>query len=243
MSESDEDVLIVDGADLDTGGDNLVWRAIQALREATGAAVPVSVHLLKRLPVAAGIGGGSADAAAALVLYHDMLSGVDVDLPAIGAGVGSDVPMCLTGGRQLMTGYGEELTSLGIQADDHWMVCAVPPFELSTPAVYRAWDVLGEPRGPEVAGRAVPPSLRDLGPLRNDLLPAARAVAPDLGDWIETLSDLWDRPVLLSGSGPTLFAFFSDRDEADEAAQVVPREARAVKAVRPTATGVDRDER
>jgi 4-diphosphocytidyl-2C-methyl-D-erythritol kinase len=97
----------------------------------------------------------------------------------------------------------------------------VPPIELSTPRVYRRWDRLGGPVGRRLPDTAVPPALRDEG-IVNDLLPAAVAEAPDVGEWQRELAHRWERPVALAGSGPTLFACFVDRDEAAAAIEDVP---------------------
>ncbi len=115
---------------------------------------------------------------------------------------------------------------------------AVPNTELSTPAVYRRWDELGGPAGPVLDSGALPPAMRDLGPLRNDLYPAAVSLAAELADRAASLADLWSRPVAMSGSGPSLFAYFADLDEAASAAgAVAPSGFRAIRAVVPLPDG------
>ena len=126
-----------------------------------------------------------------------------------------------------MEGYGERLSGPLGHADDYWVVVAVPPFELDTPRVYQAWDRLGEPEGSAVTDSAVPPSLRSHGPMLNDLYPAAVHCEPALDDWRAEMETRWSRPVLLSGSGPSLFAFFADEVEAADGLAAVPGEARA----------------
>lgn len=242
IGDADEDHLEVHGADLPLGKDNLVWRAVDALRRHTGRNRPAAFSLVKRTPPAAGLGGGSADAAAALRLYgaHVGFTG-DLDEPA--ASVGADVPFCLHGGLRWMEGYGERLSGALPSADDYWVAVAVPPFELATPRVYAAWDDLGEPHGTEVPIRAIPPSLRSYGPFVNDLYPAALSLQPALDDWRAELAARWDRPVMLSGSGPSLFGLFADRSEAEEAVRVVPAEARATAAAPPLEHGAVLDDR
>jgi 4-diphosphocytidyl-2C-methyl-D-erythritol kinase len=88
-----------------------------------------------------------------------------------------------------------------------------------------------------VSANDLPPVLRSHGPLGNDLYPAAVAVAPLLDDWRAQLSEVWGRPVAMSGSGSSLFGFFLDEEEAAAALGVVPAGARATHAVRPLATG------
>jgi 4-diphosphocytidyl-2-C-methyl-D-erythritol kinase len=120
------------------------------------------------------------------------------------------------------------------------MAVAVPDFELETTAVYEAWDRLDGPKGPAVSGRQLLPALRSLSEARNDLTPAATALRPELGDWIEDLSARWGRPVLMTGSGPACFAFFADLDEAESAVRAAPSTSRAVRAVAPRSSGVGR---
>jgi 4-diphosphocytidyl-2-C-methyl-D-erythritol kinase len=237
MEASEEDTLDALGAPVPLGEANLVWKAINALRGA-GHRLPVQVRLDKRIPMAAGLGGGSADAAAALTLYA-RLTGFPADgLAAVAAQLGADVPMCLEGGFVLMEGFGERLNRLGPVGDDYWLAIAVPPFELRTGDVYARWDRLAGPSGPPVGGRHLPPSLRSHGPLRNDLYPAAASLVPELDDWCRELEAGWDRPVLSSGSGPSLFAFFLGEEEAVAALAEVPDSVRARRAVAPVPRGV-----
>ena len=229
LSAADEDGFEVIGSDeLAAEDGNLVWRAVETARHTSGHHLPVHARLEKRLPVAAGLGGGSSDAAAALLAFGE-LAGVAIDAVALGSALGSDVPFCLSGGLQWMDGYGAELAPVA-NGVDFWLCLVVPPFRLSTPAVYRAWDDLSEPEGPTLAERAIPPQLRGYGPFANDLYPAARHLNGEIDDWMTDLGQRWDRPVAMSGSGPTLFAFFGDADEAAEAVAVAPSDARAVKA-------------
>ncbi|MFZ0491858.1 MAG: 4-(cytidine 5'-diphospho)-2-C-methyl-D-erythritol kinase [Acidimicrobiia bacterium] len=228
---SDDDHLDVDGEPIP--GKNLVWGAVESLRRRSGDRTPLHLSLDKRIPVAAGLGGGSADAAAALLLVGRILGVSDVaDLAPL---LGADVPFFLDGGLAMMEGRGERLTRLPLTSD-YAVGVVTPTFHLATADVFRAWDRLGDAKVRPVHAGAVPPSLREYAPLINDLEPAARLVAPDLGDWISDLEDLWDRPVLLTGSGPALFAFFVDVDEARSAVASAP--GRAAFAARPIPGGV-----
>ncbi len=168
----------VAGLDAGTGEDNLVLRALRAVgRTAT-------VHLHKRIPAGAGLGGGSADAAAVL-----RWAGVTADAAgcALAVSLGADVPFCLHGGRARVGGIGEELQPLGYQARAFTLL--TPPFGCATPAVYRAWDALGGPRSE--------------GP--NDLEAAALAVEPRLAVWRDRLGDRSGQTPVLAGSGSTWF--------------------------------------
>lgn len=169
-------------AGVPTDGTNLVARALAVTGRRAG------IHVVKRIPHGGGLGGGSADAAA-------ILRWAGVDDPAVAAGLGADVPFCLRGGRARVTGVGEVLTPLPFEPRTVTLV--VPPFGVSTPAVFRAWDDLG---GPRSAGA-------------NDLEPAALVVEPRLAEWrdrIEAATGL--RPVL-AGSGATWFVV-GERDNA-----------------------------
>ena len=177
--------------------------------------------------MAAGLAGGSADAAAALVAVEKLWHVPRSTSMTVAAGVGADVPFCLRGGFAWMEGHGERLTAIEPGPTDYALAVVVPPFELATAAVYRCWDRLGEPQGEAVDGKHLPPSLRTFGPFVNDLYPAAVDLRPELGDWQVELANRWERPVMLSGSGPALFAYFGDRSEASEAAGLGPAEARA----------------
>ncbi|HEX2369104.1 MAG TPA: 4-(cytidine 5'-diphospho)-2-C-methyl-D-erythritol kinase [Acidimicrobiia bacterium] len=240
----DEDTLTIEGAELDDGPENLVWRAVEAVRASVGRDPRLRIHLTKRIALAAGLGGGSADAAAALEgLRHLLGSRIPSgSIAEIAEGLGSDVPFARLGGTAMGASYGERLSPLDPAPGGYALAIVVPPFELSTPAVYTTWDQLDGPEGPKIDGRQLPPSLRAQGPLQNDLYPAARFIAGDLADWHADLEGLWDRAVMMSGSGPALFAFFSDLDEARGAIDASPSNARAAEAVEPHQRGAERVE-
>jgi 4-diphosphocytidyl-2-C-methyl-D-erythritol kinase len=235
-----EDELDVGDADLSPERDNLIWRAIDALRSETGKQHPLSFSLAKQIPIAAGLAGGSADAAAALVAAASLLGLSRATIMEVAIRVGADVPFCIQGGFSWMEGHGQDLTPIREIPTDYALAVVVPPFALDTASVYRRWDEIGEPTGRIVDGRHVPPSLRAFGPFVNDLYPAALDLEPELGDWQADLVDRWQRPVMLSGSGPSLFAYFADLVEATEAAEVGPAEARAQFASTPVPFGVRR---
>jgi 4-diphosphocytidyl-2-C-methyl-D-erythritol kinase len=225
QSDGETDTLeLVDqptlGGDLlDGGGSNLVLRAVRALRAAGAEIPPLHFRLRKTVPVAAGLGGGSGDAAAALALAAAFADPDTVpDLATVGASIGSDVPALLRGGTLRMEGRGEIITPLPF-AGGYGVLLWVPAFGLSTPAVYRRFDELGFPRGPTVED--VPESLQSFAPLANDLIPAAESLEPRLAEHRRVLAGLLERPVLMSGSGTSLFSFFDSPVEAKEAAHAV----------------------
>jgi 4-diphosphocytidyl-2-C-methyl-D-erythritol kinase len=138
----------------------------------------------------------------------------------IAPGLGSDVLLFFTGGSMLVTGVGDQIESQpplsGFAA-----AIAVPPFELSTPDVYRRWDDMEGPVGETLEPRRLPPAIRDGIPIRNDLTPAAVSLQPELADFMADLRAQWEGPVALTGSGSACFGFFPDPDEAADAAKAV----------------------
>jgi len=153
---------------------NLVRRALRA------AGRCAQVGLRKRIPPGAGLGGGSADAAA-------VLRWAGVTDPGIAASLGADVAFCLVGGRARVTGIGEVVEPLVFEQRAFTLL--VPPLEVSTPAVYRAWDELGGPTGDGT----------------NDLEPAALVVEPRLAHWRDRLAETTGVTPRLAGSGATWF--------------------------------------
>ncbi|MBT8203217.1 MAG: 4-(cytidine 5'-diphospho)-2-C-methyl-D-erythritol kinase, partial [Acidimicrobiia bacterium] len=178
-----------------------------------------------------------ADAAAVLALAAELLGVPAERLPDLALALGADVPFCLSGGLAILEGRGEQITELPA-ATGYAVAVVVPPFELATPAVYRRWDELDGPEGVPFPTAALPPSLRSFEPLRNDLQPAADALAPELADWREDLARRWGRPVALTGSGPALFGYFLDEEEA--AAAVAGSTGRAARAATPVSRGWSR---
>jgi len=235
LHEAEADTFSVTGLAVPADDTNLARRALEAVRRVAPHPTPAALALDKRIPVAAGLGGGSADAAAVLALASRLFRLPDAGRDALAPGLGADVPFCLQGGTALMEGYGERLTPRP-PLEGFRLAVVVPPFEIATAAAYRRWDDLGGPEGPAAAGRDLPPSLRAEGSMANDLVPAALSLVPELGDWMADLRRLWDRAVLMSGSGPALFAFFPAAAEAEEAAAAVPG-ARAARACRPVPRG------
>jgi len=220
---ADEDRLEVHGDDLPVGPANLVWKGIEALSEHRPR---LHMILRKTIPVGAGLGGGSSDAAAAIAAVGRFLSLGDEEMAAAASRTGADVPFFLKGGSAWIEGYGERVTPVPL-VGGFAIAVVVPPFEMATPEVYRRWDALGGPEGPAISGNSLPPALRTHGPLRNDLTPAATSVRPELGDWLAELTAEWGRPALMSGSGSAIFGLFGDPDEASEAAQVKAARASA----------------
>ncbi len=190
------------GEDVPADHRNLAFIAAEKLLVRAGrSGHGVRLVLRKHIPAGGGLGGGSADAAAALLAVRELLD-VDIDdagVSAIAAEVGSDVPFCLQGGAAWMRGRGEIVEPLSVPTGLAFVV-AIPPFRLSTPDVYKAWDKLGGPRSERVvtAPRRLEPIV---GELVNDLEPAAEALEPRLVEFRAALEAATGAPALLAGSG------------------------------------------
>ena len=209
---------------------NLAARAALALAGRHGFEPAVHIHIAKDIPVAGGMAGGSADGAGALVAC-DALWGTRTsreELLEICAGLGSDVPFSLVGGAALGTGRGEKLTVLEVGGAFHW-VFAMADGGLSTPAVFREFDRLGEgARIPEpVASRDLLEALAkgDTGALAaavsNDLEPAALSLFPELAQTLAAGRAAGALTALVSGSGPTTAFLARDASGAERIAEAL----------------------
>lgn len=205
--------------------DNLAFRAAAAVRAQAAATQALALTLDKEIPTAAGLGGGSADAAAALGMAGAFFATDRTALETIAPQLGSDVPFCFRGGTARVGGRGEVVSPIE-DLTGFALGVVVPPFEVATPQVFAGWDRLEDPAGLRIVASELPPALRAEGQLINELYPAAVTLAPQIDEWRLELEALWGRPVMLSGSGPALFGFFVDVEEATDATGSVPRGAR-----------------
>jgi 4-diphosphocytidyl-2-C-methyl-D-erythritol kinase len=204
-------------------GPNLAGRALAAFREASGwDAPPQRLTIRKRVPVAAGMGGGSGDAAAALRLAAHAAGGAEPGLLLeLAAGLGGDVPSQVEPSRTLMTGAGEHVRRLAVPGR-FALVLLRSPHALSTPDVYRAFDALGAARGEDELARLegevdpLPPEL-----VHNDLQVAARRLCPAIDDALAAVAATGADHTLVSGSGPTVFGLYGDSERARAAAEAV----------------------
>ncbi len=218
--------------------DNLVERALAELRKTAGVP-PLALELIKDIPVAAGLGGGSSDAAAALLAGSDFGDAERAELPDVAHRVGADVTLFLTGGTLMMRGVGYDIENIR-SLDDFAVAVVIPDFGLGTKDVYQRWDTLEGPEGAPVPDERLPPSLRGGMPMRNDLLPAAVDIEPRLGDFMSDVSAAWGTTVCLTGSGSACFGYFASLDEAADAATAVSDLAREARGVALRPTGVTR---
>jgi 4-diphosphocytidyl-2-C-methyl-D-erythritol kinase len=207
----------------EVGGENIAARALEALRERGWEHPPVRVEISKRIPVAGGLGGGSADAAAVLRLAEGEVDGIE----EAAAELGADVPSQLRPAFSLVGGAGEQVEALP-PPGEHAIVLLPDSQGLSTADVYAEADHIGLGREASqleqleqrlrdaVAAGASPLEYTQL--LVNDLEPAALALRPRIGDSLEALRAAGAARALISGSGPTAFGLFADRESAEAAA-------------------------
>jgi len=226
VGEAERDEVVCPGVE----GTNLVAHALSALRERGWDRPPLRVEIEKRIPVAAGLGGGSADAAAVLRLA----AGEVADLEEIALELGADVPSQLSPSLALVCGVGERVERLPAPAP-HAVVLLPGGGGLSTAAVFAEADRLGLGRSAdeldELAGRLRAVAGAGASPLAypellvNDLELAARSLRPAIGEGFDALRAAGAPQVLLTGSGPTVFGLFESLTAARAAAAELDRDA------------------
>lgn len=231
VGEGEADEVLCAGVE----GENLAARALRALREAGWEGPPLRIEISKRVPVAAGLGGGSADAAAVLRLA----AGAVAELPAIAARLGADVPSQLRPSLALVRGAGELVEPLPEPAP-HAAVLLPDGGGLSTAEVFAAADRLGLGRGADelevLAGELRAAAGAGGSPLAypqllvNDLEPAALSLRPRIGEALRALREAGAPVALISGSGPTAVGLFADLAAARDAATALQRDDAIVTA-------------
>jgi 4-diphosphocytidyl-2-C-methyl-D-erythritol kinase len=219
VTAADADEVLCAGVEEET----LATAALTALREKGWEEPQLRIEIDKRIPVAAGLGGGSADAAAVLRLAQ----GAVADLPQIAASLGADVPSQLVPSLALVRGAGEEIARLP-NPEPHAVVLLPGGGGLSTAEVFAEADRLGLGRPAEelealaarlrVAAGAGSSPLTYAELLENDLEPAARSLRPDIGSALDALRAAGAPLALLTGSGPTAFGLFESLAAAQDAA-------------------------
>jgi 4-diphosphocytidyl-2-C-methyl-D-erythritol kinase len=225
VAPSDQLKLTIEGPfaeGLSAGADNLVLKAAHLLADFAGVEAKADITLTKNLPIASGIGGGSADAAATLHALTELwgISPSAADLIGVAGELGADVPVCVASVPTFMSGIGEILRPAPA-LPDCWLVLVNPNEEVSTPKVFakRQGDFSSVP-----AFGAIPKNATELAAIlatsRNDLTDSASQVAPVVGNVLAALeatkSQLLTR---LSGSGATCFALYGTKEAAETAAK------------------------
>jgi len=222
----------VDLSGVPTDETNIVWRAVEALSAAKGSREPVAIRIAKNIPVAGGMAGGSADAAATLVALNELwqLGRAPQQLADIAATLGADVPFSLVGGLALGEGRGDVLTPFTRQQPIH-VVVVTSSLALSTPLVYKTLDDL---RGAgvktldpltkaELVGVTGNDAENIAGVIANDLHAATVQLEPAVQGNLDALSEAGALACLVSGSGPTVFGLCRDQDHAARVADTLRR--------------------
>lgn len=217
ISPADELKVECDVAEL-AGDGNLAWPAAKALAERAGVVPRAHIHIEKGIPVASGLGGGSADAAATLAGLN-RLWGLDLsgeELARVAAGLGSDVPFLLNGGTALGTGRGDEITPLTpLPTSDVLLVVPAESIESKTPRMYRSLrreDFSNGVRTREISGDLAGRTLTSAD-CWNAFERAAREIFPGLADVWDRVADVTEHPPRLSGAGPAFYCMPSSENE------------------------------
>jgi len=220
-------LAIPNAAWLSAGEDNLMLKALRAVEKAVGRDLPTAMSLYKVLPSGAGMGGGSADAAAVIAGLNRLWQlGLDQrEMEAVGLTVGADVPFCLRGGLCRVTGIGEEMRSLPYEKH-FWLVITQPCRGLSTKAVFEAYaqdnaaprPLTDRAQAAFEAGAILP--LKTC--LRNVLEPVSRSMRPQIGQAVDLLKANGALTALMTGSGSAVFGVFLSAPAARLALGALP---------------------
>lgn len=224
--------LEVEGAALAADESNLAWRAAALFLRRFSLADGVAIHLKKNIPMAAGLAGGSADAAAVLRGMNELFArGLDdAELAALAAEIGSDVPFCLAGGTQLATGRGEVLRRL-TDAPHFSVVLAKPPVDVSTAWAYGRYDAQKAVRHPDTKKMlsAIREGNRSI--ICRELCNVLESVTIEKHREIRGLKEMMSAggalAAMMSGSGPTVFALMESEKEAQSLAKKLREETDA----------------
>ncbi len=248
-------VLNCENALVPPGQENLAVRAAMTLARSCGVSASIWIDLKKKIPVAAGLGGGSADAAAVLAALNEMW-GLGMDAPAlaqIGASIGSDVPFCVTGGTAVIRGRGERVEPLP-SLEGLWFVVVVPSTRVSSAEAYAAFDEESRDDAGTSAARATraTPEMieavashdiaRVAALFANDLEPVSSAMVPDMAEAKRALLAAGALGAGMSGSGPAVFGMAPDEQTARQIRRQLRKRFEAAFVCRSTGKGLERVE-
>lgn len=208
--------------------DNIIYKACRLVKDTYGIERGVTVTLGKHIPVAAGMAGGSTDAAAALKAMNELFGlGLSQEqLMELGVKLGADVPYCIMGGTARAAGIGEILTPLA-PMPECFILIAKPPVSVSTAAVYKGLKVDELAEHPDIDGMAAAIASGSLGGITSRMANVLETVTIPMHPEIESIKDVMRKGgaanALMSGSGPTVFGIFEDETEAEGAAAGIRR--------------------
>ena len=218
--------IVCNSENLECDENNLIYKAARLIMDEAGIDRGLDIRLKKNIPIAAGMAGGSSDAAATLVALNKMF-GIDFDiakLKEMGVKIGADVPYCIEGGTQLSEGIGEKLTRLK-DAPQCFVVVAKPNIGVSTKYVYENLHVETIKTHPNIDAMLKGIDAGDLieisSHMENILENVTEKKYPVIAMLKSKLKSMGALNSLMSGSGPTVFALFDDRDKADKACEAV----------------------
>ena len=215
-------VLTTNHGELPLDENNLIYKAVRLMQENYGITEGVKVHLQKNIPVAAGMAGGSTDAAATLKAMNTLfdLQASEEDLRRLGVKIGADVPYCIMGGTALAEGIGEKLTALP-KAPDCYLLVAKPDINVSTKYVYEHLDAKEGYAHPDIDGMVEAIKMGSLKGITDRMGNVLESVTIEAHPIIATIKErmlaLGADNSLMSGSGPTVFGIFTDKDKAEKA--------------------------
>lgn len=222
-------VITTDSGELPTDENNLIYKAARLMKERYGVEEGVRIHLQKNIPIAAGMAGGSTDAAATLKGMNQLfdLNASRQELMEIGVKIGADVPYCVMGGTALAEGIGEKLTALKA-APECFVLVAKPDINVSTKFVYEHLDAAGVAKHPDIDGMVeaiAQGSLQGILDRMENVLESVTIPAHPIIDTIKNrMKELGAAGSLMSGSGPTVFGIFGDKEEAEKAYEQIKHE-------------------
>lgn len=225
LKEEEGIVITTDRPGLSVGRDNLVYKAARAFFSRSGYRGGIDVHISKRIPLGAGLGGGSSNAATTLKALNHLLDGglSAKEMAAMGARIGADVPFFLAGwGSALATGIGERLR--GIDLPKLWFVLIYPNFEVSTRWAYQNFKLTKRSFRLRIQCLDTPGDVLRI--LKNDLEQVVSKRFPEIDQMKEILSSAGALGSLMTGSGPTVLGFFAEEGEASRAYRRICRRIR-----------------
>lgn len=214
--------ITTDSGELPTDENNLIYKAARLLLQTCDVQKGVRIHLEKHIPIAAGMAGGSTDAAATLQGLTELFSlqMTEEELRQLGVQIGADVPYCILGGTALAEGIGEVLTPLS-PAPRCSLLVAKPDIQVSTRYVYEHLDALPQWQHPDIDGMRLAVQKGDLegviSRLGNVLETVTVAAYPVIAQIKQEMLDCGARGSLMSGSGPTVFGIYDSREQARSA--------------------------
>lgn len=224
-----EIILTTDSGELPLDENNLIYKAVRLMQDTYGISEGVKVHLQKNIPIAAGMAGGSTDAAAAMIAMKELFS-LEVtkdDLMKLGVKIGADVPYCIMGGTALAEGIGEKLTAL-TKAPVCYLVVAKPDINVSTKFVYEHLDAAGVQKHPDIDGMVEAIKQGDLQGITKRMENVLETVTipahPIIATIKEKMLDAGAMNSLMSGSGPTVFGIFTEYEKAQQAYERIKEE-------------------